>query len=233
VIQQHGSGGVSNPLARMLGGARTAAFYVPGQYVPDPELAIPYPDDEHEVRRHLLLLAALGAPPQGEELEVPVTDADRAELRRVAPDLEPGSYACLHPGAKDPARRWAPEGFAAVADRLAADGLRIVLTGVEAERPLVREVQRHMRAPALDLSGQTALGGLAALLDGARLVVCNDTGTSHLTCAVGTPSVVLLLAPSSATWKPLDVARHPGVAVMSDADSTVREVLAAGARARA
>jgi ADP-heptose:LPS heptosyltransferase len=234
VIQQHGSGSVSNPLARLLGGARTAGFHTPGQYVPDPELSIPYPDGEHEIRRHLMLMAALGAQPQGEELEFEVTAGDRAELAAAAPGLRPGAYACLHPGAKDPARRWSPEGFAAVGDALADEGLRVVLTGVAGERELVREVAGRMRAPALEVAGRTGLGGLAALLDGARLLVANDTGTVHLACAVDTPSVVLLIAPSSATWAPLDEERHPGVPAGPPARviAAARRLLGAPAAAR-
>jgi ADP-heptose:LPS heptosyltransferase len=130
-----------------------------------------------------------------------------------------GDYAVLHPGAKDPSRCWPPDDFAAAGDALAADGLRIALTGQAAEAGLVARVRSAMRAPALDLAGRTPLGVLAALLADARVVVANDTGTMHLACAVGAPSVAVLLAPSSATWAPLDAERHPGL--WADAAGTV------------
>jgi ADP-heptose:LPS heptosyltransferase len=77
-------------------------------------------------------------------------------------------------------RRWLPQRFAEVADRLAASGIRIVLTGSPDEAEVVQAVHQAMRMPALNLCGKTDLGGLAALLAQARLVVSNDTGISHV-----------------------------------------------------
>jgi ADP-heptose:LPS heptosyltransferase len=46
-----------------------------------------------------------------------------------------------------------------------------------------------MRAPAIDLVGRTTLGALTALIDGARLVVGNDTGVRQIAIARRTPFV--------------------------------------------
>jgi ADP-heptose:LPS heptosyltransferase len=42
---------------------------------------------------------------------------------------------------------------------------------------------------ALDLAGRLSLGGLCGVLEGAALMVSNDTGPLHLAMAVGTPGV--------------------------------------------
>ena len=47
-IQLHGSGALSNPLMVLLGAGRTAGFYQPGQYCPDPERFIAW--DESNMR---------------------------------------------------------------------------------------------------------------------------------------------------------------------------------------
>jgi ADP-heptose:LPS heptosyltransferase len=65
-----------------------------------------------------------------------------------------------------------------------------------------------MRAPAVDLAGGTSLGGYAALLASAALLVANDTGSAHLAAAVGTPSVTLFLSGDPVRWAH-DPARHP------------------------
>jgi ADP-heptose:LPS heptosyltransferase len=65
-----------------------------------------------------------------------------------------------------------------------------------------------MTAPAIDLAGGTDLGVAAALIASAAIVVTNDTGTSHLAAALGTPSVTLFQASDPARWAPLDRARH-------------------------
>jgi ADP-heptose:LPS heptosyltransferase len=72
----------------------------------------------------------------------------------------------------------------------------------------VQAVRRGMRMPALDLSGKTDLGALAALIAQARLVVSNDTGISHVAAAVATPSVIVSCGADTERWAPLDHERH-------------------------
>jgi ADP-heptose:LPS heptosyltransferase len=234
VLQLHGSGEASNVLAVLLGGRRTAGFYRPDGYCPDPETFIPYPDGIPEPLRLLRAVEALGAPPAGEQLEFPVREDDRRELDSITAfrRVRATPYAVVHPGARLEVRRWTAEGFAAVADGLVRRGLSIVLTGSAAERTLTRAVADAMDAPAVDLAGQTSLGALAALLDGARIVVCNDTGVSHLAAAVGAPSVVVFTTSDQTRWAPLDVRRHRAVqAALGQADGVLRaaeEMLVAG-----
>jgi ADP-heptose:LPS heptosyltransferase len=214
-LQMHGSGVVTNPIALLFGARRTAGYYPPGGPCPDPGGFLAYPAELPEVWRHLRLLEFLGIPPRGEELEFPAQPDDGAALRAIAGAAELGerAYVCLHPGARAAARRWPAEHFAAVADALADRGLGIVLTGSTDETALTDAVARVMRAPVLDLAGRTNLGALAALLRGARLLICNDTGVSHLAAAVRTPSVVVFHQLSEREgWPPLDRQRHRVVA---------------------
>lgn len=114
----------------------------------------------------------------------------------------------MHVGARLASRRWPARRYAAVADALAERGWRVVLTGSAAEREIVDEAVRAMRHRAADLSGHTTLWTLGALIAGARLLVCNDTGVSHLAAATGTPSVVVACGSDVARWAPLDARRH-------------------------
>lgn len=209
-LQMHGSGTTSNVLTMLLGASMTAGFAAPGHYRPDPQRFIPYDQHEHEVWRQLRLIESLGVPLQGDWLEFPITPADRQALHAVdgTQVLHNGEYVCIHSGASTPARRWAPQHFAAVADALAKQGLRVVLTGGAAELELAAAVTYAMHALALNLAGRTELGALAALLSGARLVVCNDTGVSHLAAALRVPSVVIFQEDARRQWAPLDRQRH-------------------------
>lgn len=204
VLQMQGSGEITNPLAVLLGAGRTAGFYRPGRFCPDPRRYLEWRDDEHEVLRWLRLVERLGVPARGTQLEFPLTDADYQEWRGFGLD----HYAVLHPGSQLRSRRWSPERFAQVGDALAREGMRVVITGIAAEAGLVRRVKEAMREPALDLAGRTTLGGLAALIARARLLVANDTGVSHIAAATRTPSVIIACGSDPRRWAPLERQLH-------------------------
>lgn len=209
LLQMHGSGGVTNPLAVAFGAARNAGFYSEGSFCPDPAGFMPWDASQHEVRRNLQLLAHLGVPTLGEDLEFPLDEVDYRALQADCPTLPaPGTYVCIHPGARLSSRRWDAIRFAGVAERLQKDGLKVVLTGAAQELELVNAVARAMREPPLNLCGRTQLGAFAALVSRARLVVCNDTGISHIAAAVRTPSIVICCGADPLRWAPLDRRRH-------------------------
>jgi heptosyltransferase-2/heptosyltransferase-3 len=115
----------------------------------------------------------------------------------------------VHAGTAGPAKLWLAERWAAVADALAQDGARVVLTGGPGEEPLVAAVAGRMRAPALVLAGKTSLGQLAALLRRADLVLGVDSGPLHLAAAQGVPSVHLYGPGDAARFGPWgDSERH-------------------------
>ena len=228
-IQLHGSGPFVNSLCVLFGARRTAGFYQPGGYCPDAALFCPWPERGREVTRLLRLVEFLGLPTQGDHLEFPLRPEDFRALHELegGETLRPGEYVCLHPGASVPERRWPTEWFARIGQTLARQGLQLVLTGSATERELTTEVARAMKAPVLNLAGRTDLGSLAALLDGARLLVCNDTGVSHVADALGTSSIVLSTGDNPQRWAPRDRHLHR---VFSDADRVRLEDVEAVAR---
>ena len=205
-IQMHGSGEIMNPLVRTLGARHAAGFYRPGRFCPDPERFIDWRDREPEVLRYVRLMSHLGIRSQGSALEFPLTDQDWREWTSLG--LERDSYVVIHAGSQLASRRWPAERFAKVADALAADGLQVVLTGTASEAQVATQVRRRMRAPALDLTGHTTLGGVAALVSRARLVVANDTGISHIAAAVKAPSVIIASGSDPQRWAPLNPQLH-------------------------
>lgn len=204
VVQMHGDGTKTNAIALAMVGRRTAGFYLPGAECPDPARFVEWRAEENEVLRCLRLTERLGARSSGAELEFPLFESDWAEWRA----LGVRDYVCVHAGSQLPSRRWPPERFAAIADALAGDGLRVVLTGSAAEASITRRVAQAMRGPSLDVAGRTSLGALGALIARARLVVCNDTSVSHIAAAVRTPSVVICCGADPRRWAPLDARLH-------------------------
>lgn len=209
-IQLHGNGLRTNPFVALLGARRTAGFYLPGQYCPDAELCAPYPGTGRELHRLLALTDFLGVPRAGEQLEFPLTERDRLEVEATyaTEQLAEGEYACFAPGAAETVRQWEPDRFAHVADALAEDGLRVVIVGSGADREAAGAMKAAMRQPALDLTGRMSLGGTAAVLADAAVVVTNDSGAAHLADAVGAPSVTVYLGTGAERWAPLNEELH-------------------------
>ncbi len=208
-LQAYGDRPAANRVTAALGARLTGGFAPTGWDPPagTGALHLRYPLHLHEAARHVALLEHLGLPPGGEAvMGFPVTAGDEAEhaATLAAHGLEPGRYAVLHPGASAPTRRWPVDRYAAVGDALAADGLAVVVTGVPGEREISARVVAAMRAPAVDLTGATSLGGLAALLRDSAVLVGNDTGSAHLAAAVGARSVTVFLPGDPVRWA------HPG-----------------------
>jgi len=199
-LQMYGASRAAVEVTARIGARHTGGFLAHGDPAPEAAAWIPYPEHEHEIRRHLRLMGHLGAESSDEALAFPIRPGE------AGPPV-PGPYALLHPGATSPSRRWPTQRFAAVGDALAARGLRVAVIGTPDEHETAGSVAAAMRARCLDLCGRTDLGALAALLHRAALLVGNDSGPAHLAAAVGTPSVTIFLSGDPVRWAH-DPARH-------------------------
>ncbi len=212
-LQMHGDGRVSNGFVAQLGarvslGYRSEASGLP----PKLDLELRWAEGEHEVQRWLRLVSVLGAMGTP-RLEFPLAPRDWMEAERVATragiDLQKPMVG-LHPGGKEPSKRWPAERFAQVADRLAGETeAQVVVTGSREELEIAHRAAALVRSGrARVVAGETSLGGLAALLARMRLLVTNDTGPSHLAAALGVPSVVIFGPTDPRRWAPLDSSSH-------------------------
>ena len=208
-IQLHGSGGIANGLVAGFG-ARALAGFAQDDETPPKGCFVGWPDTLPEPERYNVLMRAMGVDTPGAALSFPLTsdDVDECAALVARHRLAPERLVLVHPGAQLPSRRWPPERFAAVADELAADGWQVAVTGTAGEIELTARVVGAMSRPARHLAGETSLGALAALVAEARLVVCNDTGLSHVAAAMRTRSVVIASGSDTRRWAPLDRDRH-------------------------
>jgi ADP-heptose:LPS heptosyltransferase len=208
-LQMHGSGRQSNPIVAQLGAERWGGFVdeAAGEI---PGCRMPWPDDLPEPRRYLALLRYLGIDADDDALEFPVSRADHDDAKQLLGRhaLNPEKLILMHVGARLPSRRWPLERYAALARELVRLGWHVALTGMRSEAPLARSLREQAGVPLTDLCGQTHLGSLAALLKVARLLICNDTGVSHVAAGVGAMSVVIACGSDQRRWAPLDSARH-------------------------
>lgn len=161
----------------------------------------------HEVQRQLDLVRSVGYASENEGLRFELTPDDRQAMRTAlgaAGGQPERPWIVVHPGASAPSRRYPARRFGQAADALArATGCQIVFTGTADEQPLVTEAASAMRGPFVNLAGQLGLGPLAALIGGARVLLCNNSGPAHLAAALGTPVVVLyaLTNPQHTPWR--------------------------------
>lgn len=234
-LQMHGSGQVSNTIVQAFGARSVAGFGAAGAGAGE-NCFFPYPALGAEPLRLLQLTELLGAPPIGNHLEFPITLEDERELEAsgVARGLAPGSYFCVHPGARTSDKCWPPERFAWVADQLAAEfGLTPVLTGAASETGFTAAVASHMRSACIDAAAPLSIGAMAALMSRARLLVCNDTGASHIAAGLKLSSVVIFSKADKRRWAPLDQRRHrclwdPAGTRADEVLKQARELLAVG-----
>jgi len=151
------------------------------------------PDELHQAERNLCLVEHLGFVARERQLVVTIPDTARNAIPDLLDKTEVNPhqpFILLHPGASAHARRYPAERFGILARLLTRRDWQVLVTGVERESALIQEVIAH--APkARYLIGDTTLAEYAALVERAKLVICNDTLPMHLSDAVRTPLVVL------------------------------------------
>ena len=99
----------------------------------------------------------------------------------------------LNPGAAfGSAKRWFPERYAEVADRLIEEmGAEVVLLGSPSEKTIAERVRGRMKQTPRFLVGRTSLATLIGALARCRLFLGNDSGPMHLSAALGVPLVAV------------------------------------------
>ena len=102
-------------------------------------------------------------------------------------------------------KRWATKSWpvmsiAQLCDILAAKNIRVVLTGVEEDKYIVRSLLEKTKAKPIDCVGKTTILQLAALIKKCRVFVTPDSAPMHVAAATSTPFVAL--------FGPTDPKRH-------------------------
>jgi len=150
---------------------------------------------QHEARYALEMLRVFGLEPPAPQplIRVRPEAASRvASLWRQAGFASSEIVAAIHPSASCVSKRWMPQRFAEVADRLIEQTKsRIVLVAGAEDRAFAQAVEQAMRHPPMNLAGHLSLGELAALLQRCQVLISNDSGPVHIAAAVGCPVVAI------------------------------------------
>lgn len=152
--------------------------------------AVPLPAGPlHAVDRYLRCAAFLGAQTDRPDFALRAQPAATASLaallrRRGVDGGRP--LIVLSPSAARAWKNWPDERWAATAAALRAEG-SVLLAGAADQRLRHRRIAARAGDGVVDLSGETTLGELIALLDRCALHVAPDTGTLHVAAALGRP----------------------------------------------
>ncbi len=151
--------------------------------------------DKHEAEYTLDMLKVFGLNPEKPQLSIPVRreakDFIEALLheKNVKADKK---LVVVHPSASCPSKRWMPERFGQVADRLVKEcHVQVCIIAGEPDRDFAIAMQQAMQSPVINLAGLLSVGQSAALLERADMLLSNDSGPVHLAAAVDTPVVAI------------------------------------------
>jgi heptosyltransferase-2 len=208
----------SSALAVRLGGAKRSFGYAAERrsiLLTDP-VAIPvWKDSRHEVHYYLELISAVeksffGKATDAQELEprLLLSEIQRRDaldsLRQNGFDPMLKTIAIAAGSTNSRAKRWLPESFAALADRLKSElNANVVLLGSEDDREISQIVSHLATHKPIDMTGKTDIVGAAAILGVVDMLVSNDMGLAHLAPAVGTNTLVIFGPTNSLTTRPM------------------------------
>jgi lipopolysaccharide heptosyltransferase I len=160
----------------------------------------PAPRHRHAVQKYLSLLEPLGIRETQWVVRFPLAwrpqEEDRIGKFWTAegfdrPGVKHDEVVAINPGASWPSKRWMPERYARVADRLVKErGIRILILWGPDERLLADRIARSMSEKAV-IAPETDLKQLTVLIKRCRLLVTGDTGPLHIAAALGVPTVSL------------------------------------------
>ena len=150
--------------------------------------------EDHVIERYLDVARYLGADVKG--IDFPLSDLAREEqsVREKLADkgLSEQEYVVFVPGARWETKEWPPEHYAALADKVTQDGTVVVLAGGPDEKAKAAKIlELAQTKKIIDLTGQTSLRELAALIKCCKVFISGDTGPLHFAAALKKPLIAM------------------------------------------
>ena len=153
----------------------------------------------HQAYYYLQLLYRSGIiekPEPVEEVHIYLADSERRWAARQLQAFGLGGRRFLVgicPGASfGPAKRWPPDRYADLADRLIdALGADVLIFGSRAESALAEAVAQAMEHTPVLVAGKTTLREFMALMAKCHLAITNDSGSMHVAAALQIPLLAI------------------------------------------
>jgi heptosyltransferase-2 len=171
----------------------------------------------HQTEYYLRLVDSVLGPGAHPSIDIEASSDERRQAGEVLAghgvDSQRG-YIVLSPGAAfGSAKRWFEDRFAEAAVTLSGRLEKaVIIVGSAAEHDVGERIRKAYGERATNLCGQTGLGELVGLLEGASLVLTNDSGPMHVAAALGAPTVAVFGSTDVNVTRPLGrrtrVVRH-------------------------
>ncbi|HEY4372731.1 MAG TPA: putative lipopolysaccharide heptosyltransferase III [Burkholderiales bacterium] len=171
-------------------------------------------NSRHTAEVNLDALRRIGLMPAEDEKHLTLIAGPQAEesvaAHLAAHELGEHGYIHLHPTSRWMFKTWPAENVAALIDRLAELGQRVVLTAAPSsvEMAMIERILAFTRAAPANLAGKLTLKELAALTARARLFIGVDSAPMHIAASQGTPTVALFGPSGDIEWGPWRVAHR-------------------------
>jgi len=146
----------------------------------------------HQVYHNLEIAKFLGAEINTIKPELWTRDLDGYKKRvlEYVGKKENEILVAIHPGANWYGRRWSPDRFKDVAEKLSElENVKVAIVGSPAESLLVRKIADGNALLRVVIT--KSLKELTIFLQECDLLVCNDSAPMHIAVAVNTPTVAL------------------------------------------
>jgi lipopolysaccharide heptosyltransferase II len=150
--------------------------------------------DRHHIEVWQDHLSALGIAPQGTEMELTLSTAEKEEAERylTARKLSDRPIVGLHPFARKLAgKEWPFERVVALSALLADQGYRPVLFGGAKEKKDADEMVMKSDGRLTSFAGELSLRQTMALIARCELLIGLDSGPMHISQALGVPTLAL------------------------------------------
>jgi ADP-heptose:LPS heptosyltransferase len=148
----------------------------------------------HVIDYYQKIAAATGAATRSDDYNLtPSPQAvESANALLTGQNLAGRKYAVLVPGSAHADKCWPKKNFAQLAEKMASQfNLDIVTVGTTDEKTITENINSLANVPIIDMAGKTDIPQLIALLNGAEIVISNDTGPGHIAAALGTATVMI------------------------------------------
>jgi len=151
---------------------------------------------EHVIERYLDVARYLGAEVPVGDLDFPMPDLEAETIsvkeKLAVAGLTNEEYVVLVPGARWATKEWPIEHYAELAKKITSEGRYIVLAGGPddmAKGANIKELSQDDMV--VNLTGQTSLRELAALIKDCSVYISADTGPLHFAAALKKPLVAM------------------------------------------